>query len=139
MEFKASPPYAFVWGYCTTQTMGIILIHHNHRWCKSQYVPPIHTQVFVIIYIHHASIYNPFSLFVAIAFLLHLLVNFKFHVKPSPNHLYNKTRTLIIMKTTTISKVEQKKLCKKHNKDDATKSTNNVHFIKMFSYTMNFS
>lgn len=79
------------------------------------------TQVFVIIYIHHALIYNPFSLFIAIAFLLHLLVNFKFQVKLSPNHLYSKTRTLIIMKTTIISKVEQKKLWKKHNKYDASK------------------
>jgi hypothetical protein len=130
--------------WCPTHLAPNVFLRKKHtfktwrpykRWCNfkalnvslwwpllaSLGISRFNTQVLFIIYIHHASIYNPFWSFIAIAFLLHLPVNFKFHVKPSPDHIYNKTRTLIIMKTTTINKVEQKQLWKNHNKDDDTK------------------
>jgi hypothetical protein len=46
MEFKTSPPYASEWGYYTIQTMGIILVHHNHSWWKGNDAPPIHHQMY---------------------------------------------------------------------------------------------
>lgn len=131
--FKTRRPYK---RWCNFKAFNVSL-----RWplLASLGIFRFNTQVLFIIYIHHASIYNPFSSFVAIAFLLHLLLNFKFHVKPSPNHLYSKTRTLIIMKTTTINKVEQNNCDKNTTKMMTQNSVNNAHFIKMFSYTKNFS